>query len=85
MSSWVLIKAHGRAAVVFSVQPRGILFESCFTIVFKCKALWPNLKYSWEKTLFPILKNTWNLQKILLHAEMDWQLPNWREEAACYN
>lgn len=67
-------------------SPEGILFESCFTVPFKCKALWPNLENSWEETLFPILKNTWNLQKIvLLRAEMDWQLPNWRGEAAHYN
>lgn len=39
-------------------SPEGILFESCFTMVFKCKALWPNLKHSWKETLFPILKNT---------------------------
>lgn len=66
-------------------SPEAILFGSCSTVVFKCKPLWSNLKYSWEETLFPILKNTWNLQKIfLLHAEMDWQLPKQRRETAHY-
>lgn len=53
-------------------SPEGISFESCFTIVFKHKALWPDFKAQLAGNAFSSPEEHLKPSKIvLLHAEMD--------------
>lgn len=53
-------------------SPEGIFFESCFTVVLKCKALWPKVQLAGNVFSYPEehLKPS---KIVLLHAEMDWR------------